>query len=95
MNKYELMVILDPTLSEKDRDEVVTSLKKEITSREGKVTGENVWWEKKFAYKINKSEVGFYILFDLEIPGNSLKEITGTINLNKNIWRNMFVRKDS
>lgn len=95
MNKYELMVIIDPTLSEKDRDEVIASLKKEITSRSGKITGENVWWEKKFAYKINKSDVGYYILFDIEISGDSLKEITGSINLNKNIWRSMFVRKDS
>jgi ribosomal protein S6 len=43
MNKYELMVILDPTISETSRDEVIDSLKKEITSRKGKVTAENVW----------------------------------------------------
>lgn len=95
MNKYELMVIIDPTLSEKDRDEVLDTLKKDITSRGGKITKEDVWWERKFAYRINKSDVGFYVLFDLEISGDTLKEITGIINLNKNIWRNMFVRKDS
>ena len=95
MNQYELMVIIDPTLSEKDRDEVVTSLKKEITSHKGKVTKEDLWWERKFAYKINGSDVGFYILFDVSLSGDALKVITNTINLNKSIWRNMFVKKEA
>jgi len=47
------------------------------------------------AYKINKSDRGFYILFDLEMNGKSIKEMSKVINLDKNIVRYMFTRIDA
>jgi len=47
------------------------------------------------AYKIGKSDRGFYILFDLEMNGKSIKEMSKIINLDKNIVRYMFTRVDA
>jgi small subunit ribosomal protein S6 len=46
------------------------------------------------AYKINNSAKGFYALYTLELDGKEIKNITKEVNLNKNIWRHMFVLQD-
>jgi ribosomal protein S6 len=46
------------------------------------------------AYKINSSDRGFYVLLNLEMDGKSIVEITKLMNLDLNLWRHMFVRKD-
>jgi len=46
------------------------------------------------AYKINSSDRGFYVLFDLELNGKAIVTITKVMNLDLNIWRHMFVKKD-
>ncbi|NUJ98224.1 30S ribosomal protein S6 [Candidatus Gracilibacteria bacterium] len=95
MNKYELMLILDPKLSDDEKTSTLDTIKKTITDNAGSIEKEDVWGEKKLAYKINKSDVGFYVLLQIELEGSKLKELTNTINLLKKVWRNMFVKQDS
>lgn len=94
MNKYELMLIIDPTLSEDDRKSVIEGLKSDIKLI-WKIEKEDVWWERKLAYKIKSSSVGYYVLYTLELDGLKIKEFTNKMNLNKKVWRNMFVRLDA
>lgn len=94
MNKYELMLIIDPTLSEDDRKSVIEGLKSDIKLI-WKIEKEDVWGERKLAYKIKSSSVGYYVLYTLELDGLKIKEFTNKMNLNKKVWRNMFVRLDA
>lgn len=94
MNKYELMLIIDPTLSEDDRKSVIEGLKSDIKLI-WKIEKEDVWGERKLAYKIKSSSVGYYVLYTLELDGLKIKEFTNKVNLNKKVWRNMFVRLDA
>ena len=86
------MLILDPTVTEDERNETIESIGKMLKSAKAKITKEDVWGDKKMAYKINKSDRGFYILYFIEIDGEELKEITKQLNLEKHIWRHMFVK---
>ena len=95
MANYEMMVIIDPSLSEADSKKTITMIGKTLKDAGGKVTKEDVWGEKKLAYKINGSEKGFYILFELELDGKNIKTINGLLNLEKTIWRYMFVNQDA
>ncbi|PID86252.1 30S ribosomal protein S6 [Candidatus Gracilibacteria bacterium] len=88
------MLIVDPSISEDDRNASIDNVKT-LLEANGKIVKEDIWGEKKLAYKINKSEKGFYVLFELELNGLKIKEISSSINLDKNIWRYMFVKKDS
>lgn len=88
------MLIVDPSISEDDRNVSIDAVKA-LLEANGKIVKEDVWGEKKLAYKINKSERGFYVLFELELNGLKIKEINSSINLDKNIWRYMFVKKES
>ncbi len=95
MAKYELMLIINPAISEDQRNSSVSDLKALFAKNEVTISKEDIWWDKKLAYKINKSDRGFYILFDLEMNGKSIKEMSKIINLDKNIWRYMFTRVDA
>ncbi len=95
MANYELMLIIKPNLSEEDRDSSIENLKSLFEQNEAKIEKEDIWWDKKLAYKINKSDRGFYILYDLEIDGKLIKELSRKINLDKNIIRYMFTKKEA
>ncbi len=93
MAQYELMLIIDPTVTDDERAETMTNLKALFEKNSVKILKEDVWWDKKMAYKINSSSRGFYVLFDLEFDGTAIKTMTAPMNLEKNLWRHMFVKK--
>jgi len=95
MANYEMMVIIDPTLSEADNKITLATIEKIVKEAKGKVVKQDVWGEKKLAYKINGSEKGFYALLDLELDGKEIKKMNGLLNLEKSVWRYMFVNKDA
>lgn len=94
MANYELMLILDPN-NEEERNNSISTLEKMFEENSVKVLNKDVWWDKKLSYKINSSDRWFYILFDLELDWKIIINITKSFNLDKNIWRHMFVKKGS
>lgn len=95
MNKYELMLIIDPSISENERKSSLDNLKALLEKGKAKIEKEDIWWDKKLAYKINKSDRGFYVLLDLEIDWKLIKDLSKSINLDKNIFRYMFTKKEA
>lgn len=95
MANYELMAIIDPTISEEERNVLINELKVNLEKNSAKIEKEDVWGDKKMAYKINKSDRWFYILYELDMDGKLIKDLSKIINLNKNIWRYMFVKKEA
>jgi len=67
MVKYEFMIIVDPTLSEEERNTKIDALKTILDTAGAKIINEDVWGDKKLAYKINKQERAFYVLYTLEL----------------------------
>ena len=95
MIDYELMLIVDPTLAEKERDASFAKIKKLIKEFSGKVESEDIMGEKKLAYKINKSEKGVYALYNIKLKGEAVKNISKEMNLYGEVWRYMFVRQEA
>ena len=87
------MFIIDPALSEDQRNDSVNELKDLFKVNSVKIEKEEVIGDKKLAYKINKSGRGFYFLYELEMTGSEIKTMSPTINLNKSIWRYMFTKQ--
>lgn len=94
MAKYELMLIMNPNLSNEDRESSLKSLKTNLEQSSAKIENEDIWWDKKLAYKINLSTRGFYVLYNLELDGKNIINLTKSMNLDLNIWRHMFVKID-
>ena len=89
------MLILNSSISEEDRNHSLEELRNLLTKNEVKIEKEDIWWDRKLAYKINKSDRGFYVLFSLEMTGKLIKELSKSINLNKAIIRYMFAKLES
>lgn len=94
MINYEFIAIINPTISEEEKNNLIDNLKKLFQENSAKIEKEDIWGEKKMAYKINKSDFWFYILYELNINWKLIKDLSKTINLNKDIWRYMFVKKE-
>ena len=95
MANYELMFIIDPSLSEEVKTSRIDNFKSILEKFSAKVEKEEVIGEQKLAYKINKSTTGFYVLLDLEMNWEEIKNISKEVNLEKNVWRYMFTKKEA
>ncbi len=94
MANYEFMGIINPKLSEEDRNKTIDNLKSIFEKYSAKITKEDIWAERKLAYKINWSDTGYYVLYELELDWKNIKDISKEINLDRNIWRYMFTKID-
>jgi len=95
MANYELMFIVNPALSEEEKNTSIADFKAILEKFSAKIKKEEVIGEQKLAYKINKSTTGFYVLQELEMNGEEIKNISKEVNLNKNIWRYMFTKVEA
>lgn len=95
MANYEFMLIVDPRLSETDRNNSISNLKSVFEKYETKIESEDVWWDKKMAYKINKSEKWYYIVYKLDLDWKKIKDISKELNLDRNLIRYMFVKQEA
>lgn len=69
MRKYELMMILDPGLTEADRTAFIASIESELSDAGSTILEANHPGEQKLAYRIRTSETGYYLLYTLENEG--------------------------
>ena len=91
MRKYELMMIVNPALTEADRDTLIATIESELTDHDAKIVSRAHPGEQKLAYRIHGSGVGYYLLYTLEKEGNFV-DASNAFNLKKDIWRYMFTR---
>jgi len=64
MRRYETFVIIDPDLSQDERDSLIERVQELISRMNGFLVFTDVWGEKKLAYEIRKKERGYYVRFD-------------------------------
>ena len=64
MRRYETFVIIDPDISQEERDPLIERVKDLITQMDGFLVFTDDWGEKKLAYEIKKKERGYYVRFD-------------------------------
>lgn len=91
MRKYELMMILNPSLTEDERNTLVSAVEKELQDAGTKIVSTAHPGEQKLAYRIHGSETGFYLLSIIEKEGDFVT-ISNSFNIKKDIWRYMFTR---
>lgn len=95
MAQYELMMILNPQAGQEQLDTSIEAVKKALSDAEATIEKEDVWGEKKMAYKIKNSSKGYYILYTLEMDGVKIKDVSKLFNLDTTIWRYMFVNLEA
>ena len=64
MRRYETFVIIDPDITQEQREPVLERVRELVTQQDGFLVFEDVWGERKLAYEIKKKARGYYIRFD-------------------------------
>ena len=64
MRRYETFVIVDPDLSQDQREQVIQRVEDLITQMDGFLVFTDNWGERKLAYDIKKRSRGYYVRFD-------------------------------
>ena len=93
MTKYEVMIIINPTLEDAKKDAVVETFQN-IIAADGEVEKVDVWGVKKLAYPIEKKEEGYYVV--IEFAGNTTLpyELNRKLKINDNVMRHIIINKD-
>ena len=94
MRTYELMMIIDPSLTTDDRDTLIKEIESELKDVGAKVKTKDHPGERELAYRINGSDNGYYLLYTLEKESGNFEEAIQAFNIKTTIWRYMFVRMD-
>ena len=92
-NKYETIMVINPTLEEEKIEAIVEKFKA-LISANGEVTNVDVWGKRKLAYEINDLTEGYYVLVEFsskpEFPG----ELERVYKITDGIIRDIVIKKD-
>ena len=94
MKKYEIMYIVNATLEEAARNEVMNGLHKIITDHEGSIDKVDEWGVKEFAYEINHMKKGYYVVMNVTANNEGIKEFDRLARINHSIVRYMIIKTE-
>ncbi|MCA9385947.1 30S ribosomal protein S6 [Candidatus Dojkabacteria bacterium] len=92
--KYELMVILKPLLPEDVKSKLITDVEDLVKGLGGKVGASDVWGKRHLAYPINSHEEGYYIVYNIELPGDKAQEFDRKLKLTDGVLRSLRVKEE-
>lgn len=91
---YEILLILPNRFTDEEAKEIFKKVGQLISSLEGKITLENYWGKKKFAYPIKHEYYGYYGLYEFDLERSAVAEINNKLRLDNNIVRFLIVKKE-
>jgi small subunit ribosomal protein S6 len=95
MRRYELMVILDPTVEERAVTPSLDQFLGVIKTDGGSVEKVEVWGRRRLSYDIQKKSEGIYAVIDLTAEPATVKELDRQLNLNETILRTKVIRPEA
>ncbi len=95
MKKYEIMAIIQNELSETEaQTQVKTSILEKVKELGGKMTFEDFWGTRGFAYKINNKKWGYYFVGQFEMETDKLATLNRDLNIDTQIVRFLITSVD-
>jgi small subunit ribosomal protein S6 len=94
MRRYEMMIILDPSLEERTIQPSLDQFLKVVTTAGGTVEKVDVWGRRRLAYDIDHKSEGIYTVVDLVAEPDAVKELDRQLGLNEAVLRTKIIRPD-
>ncbi|HEY5357899.1 MAG TPA: 30S ribosomal protein S6 [Streptosporangiaceae bacterium] len=94
MRRYEMMIILDPSLEERTVQPSLDQFLRVVTNAGGSVDKVDVWGRRRLSYEIDKKSEGIYTVVDLMAEPDAVKELDRQLNLNEAVLRTKILRPD-
>jgi small subunit ribosomal protein S6 len=93
VTEYEVLLLLDPDLSEERQTEIVTRIRETVERGGGGWDRHDAWGRRKLAYEIDHKPEGFYHLLLFSSAPEVLDEITRVLRITDGVLRHLAVRR--
>lgn len=94
MRKYEVVVIIDPDVDDRQVNGLLDKPLAGLTKAGGTVDNIDIWGRRRLAYEINKKSEGIYAVINLSAEPAVVKEMDRQFTLNEQIMRTKVIRPD-
>ena len=92
MTKYEMLYILDASLTDEVRDGIIQKIEDLVSKNGGVVEKTDRWGLKKLQYPINYKSEGFYVLMTFEAEKAFVEELKRVIGITDGIIRRLITK---
>ncbi|MEF3279416.1 MAG: 30S ribosomal protein S6 [Elusimicrobiota bacterium] len=87
VKSYDIILVLDPKLTENNIRDLITKAKKLISSMGGEILTEDNWGIKKITHPIKGNKEGFYYFIKVKMNGDKNTEIKYNLKITEGIIR--------
>ncbi len=93
-HQYELMVIINPELDERQVPATLDKFLTVITAAGGSIENIDVWGRRRLAYEIQKKTEGVYAVVNFTSTSEAAQELDRQLGLNEQIMRTKVLRAE-
>jgi small subunit ribosomal protein S6 len=93
VNEYEILLMLDPELSDERGEEIIARVRERVESDGGTWDGHEPWGRRKLAYEIAHRGEGVYHLLLFTAAPETLAEVTRVLKITDGVMRHLAVRR--
>ena len=95
MRSYEVMIILDPEVDDRQVQPIIDSHLKPVTKAGGVVTNIEIMGRRRFAYEIQKKSEGTYVVVNLDAEPAVIKEFDRKLSIDEKVLRAKVFRPEA
>ena len=92
MNQYEVMYVIDPTLEDSARTELINRFSDLVKKNGGEVDRVDEWGKRRLAYAIQYKTEGYYVLMYIKAPAELPRELERNMKISDSVLRYLTVR---
>ena len=93
MNKYESVIIINPSVEEEGIKALIAKYT-DLINNEGKVESVDEIGKKRLAYEIMKNKEGFYTVFNFEAKPELIAELERNYRIDDSIMKFITIRNE-
>jgi small subunit ribosomal protein S6 len=93
IQKYEILLMLDPDLAEDRQEEIVRRARELVERGGGTWVHHDAWGRRRLAYEINHKGEGIYHLLHFDTEAETLDELSRILRITEGVMRHMATRR--
>ncbi len=93
MTKYEMLYILDNSLTDEAKESIIKKLEDLVTSNGGVIEATDRWGTKKLQYPINYKSEGYYVLMTFEAATTLVQELKRVVGITDGVIRRLITKR--
>ena len=93
-HQYELMVILNPEIDERQVPATLDKFLKVITTDGGSIDNVDIWGKRRLAYEIQKKTEGIYAVVNFTATSAATQELDRQLKLSEAVMRTKVLRAE-